>query len=79
MSEPRQITVFELAALLMMPTIPQDAPVDVEGCDCRGECVGISVAPASEATPLSDAEPVTVMIRRSHGREERKYGKLVKP
>lgn len=35
------LTVSQLIELLQR--MPQDLPTEVEGCDCAGRCVGVSV------------------------------------
>ena len=39
----KQLTVAELIEILK--ALPQDALVEVEGCDCHGDCKGASTLP----------------------------------
>ena len=54
-----QLTVARLIELLQ--AMPQDALVDVEGCDCVGEARGVSIA---DRSGYMGGQPPAVVIER---------------
>lgn len=48
------LTVAQLVAFLTHPDVPQDALVDLEGCDCSGRCAAVAWRPGEPVWLLRD-------------------------
>lgn len=63
----KNLTVKKLVELLS--TVDQNATISLEGCDCAGDCVGISIG--------TEAYKTQVILRREDGPFELDYLQII--
>lgn len=66
MSQDDQLTVSDLRRLLAQLEAEGhgDLPVELEGCDCAGQCVGATVYPWAQAYVPGEYDGPVVALRR---------------